>query len=1250
MTQDVKILNGVMDSESSVESMELNDYLKAINISNAYQGDNKTDYATNLEGNIKVTTLTPLGQNRVIGSKYIRETGKAYFVRFNSMGRHQIVEFDYNRRTEKIIFENITNSNSEDILRLSSNSYFNDIKIVAENILVLNSGDGEILKFDIDKVNNGLNINDIVLIRKPPVSPPKAEYIDNPTITINRLKGKLFQFKSQVNYAKNLTSATSHTSDRVVPEDEMAEGVGQISYKNNSMIITVPLGDVTGVEGLTVYARAGNEAWVVIKEVTMEHMLNIPNEEINPEVGFEELYNPVDNEYYFIFKNDGAYPIADQVEVENLYDAIPQRAESLEVINGNIIAVGGITEGYDKAELEADANVSYYYPDIKAEVTNEPSSSFLMERTVSRVGGGVSPDHIMNYMFIGQPVQGDRVVMKWRTRDSPTVYTEEYTVTLSDESAGIGQAIQNASNQFASLNLSVIIYKEVDSRYPDSIGVKTPFPYANHMVEGISVVPINRGELVTHSIQSLKNNTSYQTSINLYDEYMRPFPIYTSENMKVSTASLASTKGFLPRITVSLRGEAPPNAKYFRIGITENRVTRNYVTLTGTVNYSTPSDYYIIRLHSLEDIVKNDRDINVNYEFTKGDRVSFISIIDNVGKEVRWFDSPTIDLEIVGLNIEVDENNPEDVQYLLQVKKSSLMNNYIPSLDGNEVVMELYTPKAETDENNSIFYEVGDTYEIVDGDFGETSVDVVIGDNYHRGRMYALEDGTSVPVIISDPNFMDDYASKYWSNGTPRVVDDQKGRLQLKGSIRYSDEYVKGSKINNINRFYVENIYGETGGQTSSTFGWIRGLILRNNTLVAIQERKVGIIPVYRTIIEDNADTSIVATSSRIFGAVGYRTADLGCGNSKTSISKLGNTIYFVDDNECLPCRDTETNGTEPISGKMLNYFKDYINKAKDAGSRLIGISHDYKNNYSLTIESLSDQLVTLYFTDADYENTPPDPYSISVEPTTKGTVSYDPSTGIIHYVNDTLETGRDDITVNIQGQDPRIIELNIREGSTTPLPFNFIDRNNVELSTQIESNTITISGIDIPTDVTVIGGEYSKNGGSYTNSPTTAVNGDRFKVRLTSSGTYETTSSVTLTVGGTSGTFNVRTLPEDVRPSNVYLNGDYLGLEMNRPKITLNLSDPLMTLDVSTRVSMTYKVYGQSQPFTYTSDPVYITAGNTEITFTLPILLGDNDEILSIVFVHNDTNPRDMSVVSLEVGGSAIFRVGGIQMPAPND
>jgi hypothetical protein len=60
---------------------------------------------------------------------------------------------------------------------------------------------------------------------------------------------------------------------------------------------------------------------------------------------------------------------------------------------------------------------------------------------------------------------------------------------------------------------------------------------------------------------------------------------------------------------------------------------------------------------------------------------------------------------------------------------------------------------------------------------------------------------------------------------------------------------------------------------------------------------------------------------------------------------------------------------------------------------------------------------------------------------------------------------------------------------------------------------------------VTVTGGTYSKNGGSYVSSAGTAQNGDTFAVRHTSSSSNSTATNTVLTVGGVSDTFTSTTI-----------------------------------------------------------------------------------------------------------------------------
>jgi hypothetical protein len=75
-----------------------------------------------------------------------------------------------------------------------------------------------------------------------------------------------------------------------------------------------------------------------------------------------------------------------------------------------------------------------------------------------------------------------------------------------------------------------------------------------------------------------------------------------------------------------------------------------------------------------------------------------------------------------------------------------------------------------------------------------------------------------------------------------------------------------------------------------------------------------------------------------------------------------------------------------------------------------------------------------------------------------------------------------------------------------------------------VTSNSITMSGINAPAAISITGGEYLVNGGTWTVVAGTVENGDTVTVRLTSAATPEVTTTATLTIGGVSGVFSVTT------------------------------------------------------------------------------------------------------------------------------
>ena len=104
----------------------------------------------------------------------------------------------------------------------------------------------------------------------------------------------------------------------------------------------------------------------------------------------------------------------------------------------------------------------------------------------------------------------------------------------------------------------------------------------------------------------------------------------------------------------------------------------------------------------------------------------------------------------------------------------------------------------------------------------------------------------------------------------------------------------------------------------------------------------------------------------------------------------------------------------------------------------------------------------------------------------------------------------------------------------TKPNPFYFTDQTGAPLGTVIVSNSVTITGINSASAISVTGGSYSRNGAAFTTASGTVNNGDTVQVRQTSSATYNTITNTVLTVGGIKDTFSVTTLaaPVDTTPN----------------------------------------------------------------------------------------------------------------------
>ncbi len=134
--------------------------------------------------------------------------------------------------------------------------------------------------------------------------------------------------------------------------------------------------------------------------------------------------------------------------------------------------------------------------------------------------------------------------------------------------------------------------------------------------------------------------------------------------------------------------------------------------------------------------------------------------------------------------------------------------------------------------------------------------------------------------------------------------------------------------------------------------------------------------------------------------------------------------------------------------------------------------------------------------------------------------------TSSANYAEETSAT----LTVGSANQN---FSVTTRAEDTVPDAFNFAAVNEAARGAVVESATITVTGVDNSSAISIVGGEYSIGGEAFTADAGTVNLNDTVKVRLTASSDFSSAIMTTLTIGGTEATFTVTTLAQDTTPDN---------------------------------------------------------------------------------------------------------------------
>jgi hypothetical protein len=1160
---------GGMDTDTAFELIAPNDYVNALNIRNTGDTESEEGYIVAIESNELIPLILPEGINKCIGSHQFELERKIYKFIFNSFGYHTITELDYDTDVETIIFTNKTDSDGEDVLLLNTDSYVTDIKLLNGVLYFVNS-DNQPCNIDIQMLKDGsygvVTKDDFLIIRKQPSTVPTVQYVSDGTRQSNTLYGKLFQFRTQFVYENNETSAWSGISDRPVPVDEPVQSTSSNVTKNNCLLVSVEAGS-NRVTQVNVAFRVGDGDWFYVKQSEISNIKSLSSQELapggvisTPELVRSESYDPLTNIFSFTFYHNGSYSSVDVLETDLPYDYIPKECETIEIIGGrgdlnansSVLCIAGNTEGYPRPVISKNLTPSKSIVDvfIPEDETQGLNSTLSVTSTDNRLNR-----NLCQYTFKGQPKTNDNIKIRIQKEDDARIFIDltgpdGYTVpsTQNNNLLAVMNSLAKEINSVVNGEGDNVILTDMTLSGVDNNGfgyltfetrADTFYGYRRAGFVGIpaTITLAAAGTTASRSTGSLKENSSYQLALAYYDRWGRTFPIATDQSYVVNTPTYASLKsGNAPAINWEiLTQEAPEGAETYQWLLTKNRthLTSLYIDVKYEPTWSSTGNFYTFNMDALKKFNENNPTSVLSYSYSPGDKITFNYFID--GEEKVYFDGtqqPVIDIEVVGFDPAYvpDEEEPTITHYALFVKIPTQLNTTL--ITDKNILVEVYSPLVQqTDLEGTVFFETGVKYPVINGEHSVTSGSITRADCYYKTRQLnlATDLNQNEVFIVEDFNFSDFYASKFTPYGRPRTYYDTPENVQFPASIRYSYEYTAKSRTNQINRFYGENVV-----TYDQSFGFIRRIRQRDNTLIAIQEYKVGYVPINISIIEDQIAQENVAVSTRFLNKIRYAGGtNIGIGDAKESFAEFDGTMYFVDPFRSEPMR-INMNGVSSIAGKMSKYFRRTINEVYKNKTKLIGYYNIYNREYILTYEDIYSVINQLTFNvnnwqSQDTNTVDYDSLTIETSPT-KGTVTIDNEIGTALYSPTLNQLGNDTFTFSFtQVGEATPIEKNvcitIGAGNTNVQQFSFGDLVDQPLSTVVVSNAVAANGVNVPVPISITGGQYKIDEGSWTSTAGYIYPGQVAVVRVTTSSSALTDVSCTLTIGDKSDTFTATTM-----------------------------------------------------------------------------------------------------------------------------
>lgn len=799
------------------------------------------------------------------------------------------------------------------------------------------------------------------VIRHIPVYRPICAYGTDEDKNSNSVRGRVFRFTCKYKFFDDTESLWSAYSELTLPVyDEYYNGEVMGSPDlYNYIEVSVGLHSASLIKEVEIAFQEIGGDWKRAKVINRQE---------------QTLLDTTTYKYKF-YNTDSAYVVIDETEFEEMYDSVPLKADTQELINKNILAYGGCTLGYNNIpKNEIGVTLT---PEIEAITIAEGVDAVVRDNMVSgdwniKASGSTInlTIGIDNWFTVGALSAGDVYVINIFSKE--VVYILQAADVLSATALGTNIAT-HLSTIFPTVT---IYYGQVNGAPFKGVVFVHPYPF---ITRSLFYSPNGVSEVALTKKGGFKTGAWHPFCIYYYDKAMRRWDAQTSkENVDSTGYAIDGTTVYVPmlnetspvptdtanrwKINWSVNHLPPDDAVWWRWGYAGGGVTYFVQYVISTIDLvSTPwTKMNITPLQTIRTTTSGGWNQFPNssiepYEFVKGDRVRVITEAAAGGNLGLVYDG-VLDFEIV----KYEETTATPPVYYIYTQ-----NFDITGL-GAGTLVEIYRPRST--DTPTVYYEFGELMPIIEdlvgvrthgcGATGTQNQDTLYGHaatgTFESGDVYHILRTPSYPISTVEGSFhesqwySDFYTSNDWSKGRPGV-ETSFGQRKL-NVIYFSNQYLQDTRINGLSTFEADN-YKEL----NDIYGRIVGMVEVGNTLKVYMEKKCASVLIGRQEYIDTNEQTTVTTSERILGSVRYSESNFGC-QFIESITKTNRFVYFGDAYNGVMCRDS-ANGVFPISGrheeagvpsdyKMESWFRDKFEALVKSGIEYTSVITVFDERY----------------------------------------------------------------------------------------------------------------------------------------------------------------------------------------------------------------------------------------------------------------------------------------------------------------